>query len=77
MDHSEYREALDAYKQERLPVVLTAAEAMDLLGVGKNTMYRLLKSGELPAVRIGRAWRINLENLQAFLALPSVSRLNP
>ena len=27
MDHSEYREALDAYKQERLPVVLTAAEA--------------------------------------------------
>ena len=45
MDHSEYREALDAYKQERLPVVLTAAEAMDLLGVGKNTMYRLLKWG--------------------------------
>ena len=77
MDHSEYREALDAYKQERLPVVLTAAEAMDILGVGKNTMYRLLKTGELPAVRIGRAWRINLENLQAFLALPSVSRLNP
>lgn len=77
MDHSEYKEALDAYKQERLPVVLTAAEAMDILGVGKNTMYRLLKSGKLPAVRIGRAWRINLENLQAFLALPSVSRLNP
>ena len=77
MDHSEYKEALDAYKQERLPVVLTAAEAMDVLGVGKNTMYRLLKTGELPAVRIGRAWRINLENLQAFLALPSVSRLNP
>ena len=45
MDHSEYKEALDAYKQERLPVVLTAAEAMDVLGVGKNTMYRLLKSG--------------------------------
>lgn len=77
MDHSEYKETLDIYKQEHLPVVLTAAEAMDILGVGKNTMYRLLKTGELPAVRIGRAWRINLENLQAFLALPSVSRLNP
>lgn len=58
MDHSEYREALDAYKQERLPVVLTAAEAMDILGVGKNTMYRLLKSGELEGVRVGRSWRI-------------------
>ena len=77
MDHNEYKETLDIYKQEHLPVVLTAAEAMDILGVGKNNMYRLLKTGELPAVRIGRAWRINLENLQAFLALPSVSRLNP
>lgn len=67
MDHSEYREALDAYKQEHLPVVLTAAEAMDILGVGKNTMYRLLKSGELPAVRIGRAWRISLNNVSNFL----------
>ena len=60
MDHSEYREALDVYKQEHLPVVLTAAEAMDILGVGKNTMYRLLKSGELPAVRIGHSWRLTL-----------------
>ena len=53
MDHNEYKETLDIYKQEHLPVVLTAAEAMDILGVGKNTMYRLLKTGELPAVRIG------------------------
>ena len=67
MDHSEYREALDAYKQERLPVVLTAAEAMDLLGVGKNTMYRLLKSGELPAVRIGHSWGLTLEAVVYFL----------
>ena len=67
MDHSEYREALDAYKQERLPVVLTAAEAMDILGVGKNTMYRLLKSGELEGFRIGRSWRIKLEEIQGFM----------
>ena len=60
MDHNEYKETLDAYKQEHLPVVLTAAEAMDILGVGKNTMYRLLRSGQLPAVRIGRIWRIPL-----------------
>lgn len=58
MDHNEYKETLDAYKRERLPVVLTAAEAMDILGVGKNTMYRLLKSGELEGFRVGRSWRI-------------------
>ena len=67
MVRSEYREALDTYKQEYLPVVLTAAEAMDILGVGKNTMYRLLKSGELPAVRIGRVWRIQMEELSRYL----------
>lgn len=67
MDHSEYREALDVYKQEHLPVVLTAAEAMDILGVGKNTMYRLLKSGELEGFRIGRSWRIKLEEIQGFM----------
>ena len=67
MDHNEYKETLDIYKQEHLPVVLTAAEAMDILGVGKNTMYRLLKSGELPAVRIGRVWRIQMEELSRYL----------
>ena len=65
MDHSEYKETVDDYKQERLPVVLTAAEAMDVLGVGKNTMYRLLKSGELQAVRIGRAWRIKADFIES------------
>lgn len=54
-------------KQEQLPVELTAAEAMDVLGVGKNTMYRLLNSGELPAIRIGRSWRIKLSSLQNFI----------
>ena len=44
--------------QERRPVVLTAQEAMDILGVGKNTIYRLLDSGALKGFRVGRGWRI-------------------
>ena len=58
MEHSAYQDRLEAYKEEHLPVVLTPAEAMDILGVGKNTMYRLLKSGELEGFRVGRSWRI-------------------
>ena len=45
--------------------VLTAYEAMDYLGIGENSIYRLLKSGELGAFRIGRTWkipRIELDN---------------
>ena len=56
-------------KQEQLPIVLTPAEAMDVLGVGKNTMYRLLNSGQLPAVRIGRSWRIKKDALDALLSI--------
>lgn len=63
MDHSDYEELLELYKGERVPVVLTAAEAMDILRVGKNTMYRLLNTGELKGLRIGRTWRISLEDL--------------
>lgn len=67
MQNEEYYEQLEARKQEQLPIVLTASEAMDILGVGKNTMYRLLNSGELAGIRIGRSWKIHLSSLRAFL----------
>ncbi len=57
----------NGHKHEQIPVVLTPAEAMDILGVGKNTMYRLLNSGQLAGVRIGHSWRIPLESLQLLL----------
>ena len=67
MERNAYQELLEAYKENHLPVVLTASEVMDILGVGKNTVYRLLNSGELPAIRIGRAWRVRLEELSQYL----------
>lgn len=57
----------EARKEESIPLILTPAEAMDILGIGKNTMYRLLSSGELKGIRVGRSWRIALSALQAFL----------
>ena len=50
MERNAYQELLEAYKENHLPVVLTASEVMDILGVGKNTVYRLLNSGELICV---------------------------
>ena len=39
---------------------MTAREAMDALGIGKNLMYRLLNNGEIKAVRVGgKVWRIS------------------
>ena len=38
--------------------ILTVAEVMELLYVGKNTVYRLLQDGALKGFRIGKNWRI-------------------
>lgn len=48
--------------------VLTPQEAADVLRCHVMTIYGLLKSGELPAVRVGRHWRIRQETVDAFLA---------
>ena len=47
--------------------VLTAYEAMDYLGIGENSIYRLLKSGELGAFRIGRTWKIPIKELDKYI----------
>ena len=67
MEHSAYQDRLEAYKEEHLPVVLTPAEAIDILGVGKNTMYRLLKSGELKGFRVGRSWRVPESSIEKLM----------
>lgn len=49
------------------PEIMTPKECMEALGIGKNTMYRLLKSGELPATRVGgKIWRISRKNLSEY-----------
>jgi len=37
---------------------LTVGEVADLMRVSNMTVYRLVHSGELPAVRFGRSFRI-------------------
>ena len=66
MRTEDYLERREIELQERLPVVLTAREAMEILGVGKNTIYRLLDSGALKGFRVGRSWRITEDSLRAY-----------
>ncbi|MGC5627473.1 helix-turn-helix domain-containing protein [Georgenia sp. Z1344] len=37
---------------------LTVAEVAESLRVSKMTVYRMVHSGELPAVRVGRSFRV-------------------
>lgn len=36
-----------------------------MLDISKKTMYRLLKSGRLPHIRVGRLIRINVQDIRA------------
>lgn len=49
------------------PALLTVAEVADLFRVSSMTVYRLIRSGELPAVRVGRSYRVREDDLQAYL----------
>lgn len=55
-DDEEYEEQINEY--------LTPREVMELLAIGKNTFYKMVQSGQLPAFRIGRQWRVRRDSLE-------------
>jgi excisionase family DNA binding protein len=58
---------------EQQPRYMTPNEVAADLRVSSMTVYRLIHSGELPAVRIGRSFRVALGDLDAFLQEHSAS----
>jgi excisionase family DNA binding protein len=46
---------------------LTVAEVAALMRVSKMTVYRLVHSGELTAVRVGRSFRVPEQAVQDYL----------
>lgn len=40
------------------PRFLTVAEVAELMRVSKMTVYRMVHSGEIPAVRVGKSFRV-------------------
>ena len=46
---------------------LTTEEALDCLQVNLFTVYRLIKAGKIPAVRVGRQWRFRKRDIDAWL----------
>ena len=47
--------------------LLTPEEAARYLRVTERTVYRLLRCGDCPGVKIGRQWRIRKTDLEACL----------
>jgi excisionase family DNA binding protein len=46
---------------------LTTEEVLAYLQVNLRTVYRLIKAGKIPAVRVGRQWRFRKSDIDAWL----------
>ena len=47
--------------------VLTVKEAAERLKTSRQQIRMMIRSGQLPAVRVGREWRLSVEALEQFL----------
>lgn len=46
---------------EYIPEIMTLKECQNVLKVGKNTLLKLIHSGELDAFKLGSRWKIPKE----------------
>ena len=47
--------------------LLSIEEVAEIFGLEYKTVYKLVKTGELPCARIGRVYRVNRADLEAYL----------
>lgn len=47
--------------------IISIDELCEILMIGRNTAYRLLKNGEMNCFRIGRDWKIPRESVSEYI----------
>lgn len=52
---------------EQLPLVLSVEQLADVLGIGLNNAYQLVRSSSIQSVRIGRQYKIPKDALEVYL----------
>jgi excisionase family DNA binding protein len=55
------------------PALLTVREVADAMRVSTMTVYRLIRAGSLPAIRVGKHFRIRARDLDHYLEAQSIS----
>ncbi|MCF2665098.1 helix-turn-helix domain-containing protein [Oscillibacter valericigenes] len=58
---------MNYFNVEDIPLVLRVEDLSRALGIGRNTAYELVRSGQIRSIRIGRQLRIPRDELQRFL----------
>jgi len=47
--------------------IMTVQELADFLRCNKSTIYRLIKTGQIPAFKVGSDWRITSDKVEQWL----------
>lgn len=55
---------------EQLPLVLSVNQLIDVLNIGRNTAYELIRNGRIKCIRVGHQIRVPKEAIQNFLQEP-------
>ncbi|HEY3341998.1 MAG TPA: helix-turn-helix domain-containing protein [Anaerolineae bacterium] len=57
--------------------LLTTNQVQQLLQVNRTTIYRMVESGQLPAIRVGKQWRFSRTDIDHWLQTKSVLAAAP
>lgn len=58
-------------------ISLTPEEVARILKIARNTVYELIKRGELPAYRVGRKFRVDLKDVETYKRQGKRTKLAP
>ncbi len=62
--------------KEDFPAIMTISEVAQYVNMHELTVRRLAREGQLPALKLGRQWRIKKDLLEKWLEKQSLENLN-
>lgn len=54
--------------QQQVPRFVTVAEVANVMRVSKMTVYRMIHAGDIPAVRVGKSFRVPQQAVQQIMS---------
>ena len=69
----------DPASERPSPLAVTPEQAAEMLSLHRSMIYKLMASGELPSLKVGRARRIRLSDIEDWLeaAVSAPTDLSP
>lgn len=58
---------LTAHNENSEPILMTAPELAEYLGIGRNKAYELLRDGSIKGFRIGSMWKVSREAVDLYI----------